>query len=102
MKFYLISDNVDTYIGMRMAGIEGSVVHEAAEVREAFAKAQKDPEVAVVLLTAKLMSLCREEIYEHKLNGGRPLVVEIADRHGDGSASDAIERYIREAVGIKI
>ena len=28
MKMYLISDNIDTYTGMRLAGVEGAVVHE--------------------------------------------------------------------------
>ena len=28
MKMYLISDNIDTYTGMRLAGVEGVVVHE--------------------------------------------------------------------------
>ena len=28
MKFYLISDNIDTQMGMRLAGIDGVVVHE--------------------------------------------------------------------------
>ena len=28
MKFYLISDNVDTLMGMHLAGINGVVVHE--------------------------------------------------------------------------
>ena len=28
VKMYLISDNVDTYTGMRLAGVEGQVVHE--------------------------------------------------------------------------
>ena len=32
MRFYLISDNVDTQVGMRLAGIEGVVVHERVEV----------------------------------------------------------------------
>ena len=27
MKMYLISDNVDTYTGMRPAGVDGIVVH---------------------------------------------------------------------------
>ncbi len=27
MKFYLISDNIDTQMGMRLAGIDGVVVH---------------------------------------------------------------------------
>ena len=27
MKMYLISDNIDTLTGMRLAGVEGEVVH---------------------------------------------------------------------------
>ena len=34
MKMYLISDNIDTYTGMRLAGVEGVVVHERAELKE--------------------------------------------------------------------
>ena len=35
MKMYLISDNIDTYTGMRLAGVEGVVVHERAELKDA-------------------------------------------------------------------
>ena len=28
MKMFLISDNVDTLTGMRLAGVEGCIVHE--------------------------------------------------------------------------
>ena len=34
MQMYLISDNIDTYTGMRLAGVEGSVVHNKQELRE--------------------------------------------------------------------
>lgn len=102
MKFYLISDNSDTYIGMRMTGIEGTIVHTEEEVSAALKEACQDPSIGVVLITAKLMELCRAEIYDIKLNATRPLIVEVADRHGDGKVSDSITRYVREAVGIKI
>jgi len=102
MKFYLISDNVDTCIGMRLAGIEGTVVHEAPEVEAALGAACSDPDIAVVLITAKLMELCRERIYAQKLRSSHPLIVEVADRHGDGKVSDSITRYVREAVGINV
>ena len=36
MKMYLISDNVDTLTGMRLAGLEGVVVHEKNELTDAF------------------------------------------------------------------
>jgi len=35
MKMYLISDNVDTYTGMRLAGVDGIVVHEQDELKQA-------------------------------------------------------------------
>lgn len=102
MTFFLISDNSDTYIGMRMAGIDGVVVHTAEETEEALRKACADPECGVVLITAKLTDLCRELVYDLKLKLSRPLIVEVADRFGDGKMSDSITRYVSEAVGIKI
>ena len=33
MKMYLISDNVDTLTGMRLAGVEGVVVHGRKEAK---------------------------------------------------------------------
>ena len=102
MKFYLISDNIDTQMGMRLAGIEGVVAHSEQEVTAALEKAFADESIAVVLLTEKLVKLCHDRIYELKLSRTRPLIVEIPDRHGNSSVSEAISRYVGEAVGIKL
>lgn len=102
MRFFLISDNVDTQVGMRMAGIEGVVVHEAEEVHAALSDAMEQPDVAVILMTEHLVSLCRELVDDLKLHRSRPLIVEIPDRHATSNISDTISRYIEEAVGIKI
>ena len=95
MRFYLISDNVDTQVGMRLAGIEGVVVHEADEVRRELTKAMDMEDVAVVLITERLLTLCPELVYDFKLNRKRPLIVEIPDRHGNGRTKDSITRYVR-------
>ena len=102
MKFYLISDNIDTQMGMRLAGIEGEVAHTAEEVSSAMDRAFSDDEVAVVLMTEKLVELCRERVYDLKLNCRRPLIVEIPDRHGTSNVTDTISRYVSEAIGIKL
>lgn len=39
MKFHLISDNIDTIVGMRLAGITGVLVHEDEEVKKALTDA---------------------------------------------------------------
>lgn len=102
MKFYVLSDNIDTCMGMRLAGIEGIVVHEAAEVEVELKKAFADSEIGVVLMTQKLIALCSEAVFNYKLHYKRPLIVEIPDRHATSQISDSISRYIREAIGIKI
>ena len=53
MKIYLVSDNVDTLVGMRLAGIEGCVVHEQGELKKAIDHALEDKEIGILLLTEK-------------------------------------------------
>ena len=102
MKFFVISDNSDTQNGMRLTGAEGVVVHEAHEVEDALNRAFSDPEIGIVLMTQKLIHLCPELVFDLKLNRKRPLIVEIPDRHGSSEDSEAIARYVKEAVGITI
>lgn len=102
MRFYLISDNVDTQVGLRLAGIEGVVVHKADEVKKVLQETMDRDDIAVVLITETLLSLCPELVYNLKLNRKRPLIVEIPDRHGNGCTKDTITRYVREAIGVKI
>lgn len=102
MRFYLISDNVDTQVGLRLAGIEGVVIHEPAEVKKALKEAMEMEDVAVILMTETLISLCPDMVYDLKLNQKRPLILEIPDRHGNGRTKDSITRYVREAIGLNI
>ncbi|MBC7960749.1 MAG: V-type ATP synthase subunit F [Vallitaleaceae bacterium] len=102
MKMFLISDNVDTRTGFRLAGVEGIVVHETSQVREAIDAVLLDKEIGILMITEKLGGLVPEMIDNIKLNYQIPLVVEIPDRHGTGRAPDSITRYVREAIGLKI
>lgn len=102
MKFYCISDNIDTQIGMRLAGIEGVVVHEPKEVQQELEKACEDETTGIVLVSEKLMKLCPGLIYEMKLRRKFPLIVEIPDRHGTSNISETITTYVRESIGVKI
>lgn len=102
MKIMLISDNHDTQTGMRLAGIDGVVAHEEQEVFDALNHAINNEEIAIILMTEKLVKLCPDLVYDLKLNRRRPLIVEIPDRHSAGRSSGAISKYIREAIGVKI
>jgi V/A-type H+-transporting ATPase subunit F len=102
MKMYLISDNIDTQTGMRLAGLVGIVVHELDELVKALDQALLDREIGVLLITEKLGKMVSERIKDIKMNYHTPLIVEVPDRHGTGRAADSITKYVREAIGLKI
>lgn len=102
MKMFLISDNVDTKTGMRLAGISGVVVHRKDEVEAAVKDVLRDKEIGILMITEKLGLLVPELINDIKMNYPTPLIVEIPDRHGSERGMDSITRYVRDAVGLKL
>ena len=102
MKMFLISDNVDTLTGMRLAGVEGCIVHERAELRKALEDAIANKENGIILLTEKFGREFPDIIDDVRLNRRLPLLIEIPDRHGTGRKPDFITSYVREALGLKL
>ena len=102
MKMFLISDNVDTLTGMRLAGVEGCIVHERAELRKALEDAIANKENGIILLTEKFDREFPDIIDDVRLNRRLPLLIEIPDRHGTGRKPDFITSYVSEAIGIKL
>lgn len=102
MKVFVISDNVDTQMGMRLAGIDGVVVHEKNEVIETLEDLIKAKEYAIILLTTKIVEMIPETIAHYKLTLSQPLLCEIPDRHGNSTIGETIDSYISEAIGVKL
>lgn len=102
MTLYLISDNIDTQTGMRLAGIEGCVVHAKEEMKAALDKVFENKEIGILLITEKLCIDFPDLVNDIKLNRKLPLLVEIPDRHGSGRRADFITSYVGEAIGLKL
>lgn len=102
MRMFLISDNIDTYTGMRLAGVNGVVIHSKEHLKEELDKAIADKTIGVLLITEKLSREFPEIIDDVKLSRKLPLIVEIPDRHGTGRKPDFITSYVNEAIGIKL
>ena len=102
MKMFLINDNIDTYTGMRLAGVEGVVVHEREELHRALEEAISNKENGIILLTEKFGKEFPDIIDDVRLNHKLPLLIEIPDRHGTGRAPDFITSYVNEAIGLKL
>ncbi|MBH1942344.1 V-type ATP synthase subunit F [Mobilitalea sibirica] len=102
MRMFLISDNVDTYTGMRLAGVDGVVIHSRKHLKEQLDKAIADKTIGILLITEKFSREFPDIIDDIKLNRKLPLIVEIPDRHGTGRKPDFITSYVNEAIGLKL
>ena len=102
MKMYLISVNIDTYTGMRLAGVEGTVVHTKEELKETLESTIANREIGIILLTEKFGREFPDIVDDVRLNHRLPLIVEIPDRHGTGRRPDFITSYVNEAIGLKL
>lgn len=102
MKMYLISDNIDTQIGMRLAGIEGCVAHSAEHIEAEIKKAIADPDIGILILTEKAGDAVKEYLNNLKLTLHTPLIIEIPDRHGSRDIAGSINTLVQESIGLKI
>lgn len=102
MKAYLISDNIDTLVGMRLAGIEGVIAHSEEETVSKIDEVISNKEIGIILITEKLADKVSDKIEMLKLKMTIPLIVEIPDRHGTSRGKDSITRYVKESIGLKM
>ena len=102
MKMYLISDNIDTLTGMRLAGIDGVIEHTKDELKTALDTVVADKSIGIVLLTEKFSSLYPDVVNYFKLEYKLPLFVDVPDRHGTGRKPNFITDYVNEAIGLKL
>ena len=102
MKAFLISDNHDSLVGMRLAGVEGVLAHTADEVEDAIQQARARRDLAILAITEKAAALAPILVKQLRERGDLPLVIEIPDRNGSSRSSDFLTKYVREAIGVKM
>lgn len=101
MRMYLLSGDEDTVTGMRLAGIEGTVVESREELLAEAQKAEKDPDIGVLLITNTLGQLYADSIVDIKKNS-KILVTQVPDMLNPSSAGDSVTRYVRNAIGVNV
>lgn len=102
MKAFLISDNHDTLVLMKLAGIKGVVAHGREESLRAFSQALAMRDLGVLLVTEIVAETIPDRVSAMRERGAAPLLVEIPDRHGSRRGGDFLTRYIREAIGVRL
>ncbi|WP_164925114.1 V-type ATP synthase subunit F [Thermanaerovibrio acidaminovorans] len=103
MRAFLVSDNHDSLVAMRLAGIEGVVVHGREATEEAIDRVIREMrDVGILLVTELAAKAAPEKVRQLRQSGELPLLVEIPDRHGTRRGEDFLTRYVQEAIGVNM
>lgn len=91
---------------MRLAGVDGSIVHKASELKDSLNNLINNEEIGVILLSSSLVKLCKNYILSIKLNMKKPLIVEIPDRYSSEASMmqsfSSMADYVHKATGMSI
>ena len=102
MKTLLISDNLDTVVGLNIAGIKGIVVSNKEQCSDEMKKLMENKEIELILITEKAALFIPELIQKIKLEMKFPLIVEIPDANGSVKPENNILQYIKKAIGLNL
>lgn len=100
MKSYVISENRDSYLGMKLVGIDGAYLRTQDEIEAAFKQALKDKEIGIIFLSEQASLMIEALVLEAKKKYFVPLITVIPDRYGYQREEGLITRYIKESVGL--
>lgn len=101
MKFYLLSDDPDAIIGLRLAGVEGKLIENGENAVSEIESISQNSEIGMILITPGVSAMCADLLTELKKKN-QPIIVEIPDSNPLHNQSDSVTDYIRNAIGIKI
>ena len=100
-SFHVIGD-ADSIVGFRFAGVTGSPVTNPDEARAAFQDAVTRKSSSILILTAPVAEMIRDEVTRHRASAQPPYVVVVGDLWDTPAERPSLPDLIYEAVGIRI
>ncbi len=80
MKLFLITDDVDTSVGLRLAGVESRVLPELSQGQQVFDDVLREDDVGVLMVSHRVAEFYRDRIEAIRRSRSLPLIVTLPDR----------------------
>ena len=100
MRIHVIGDE-NAIVGFALVGIGGEVATTAEEARAALERALQAEDIGILLVTADVAALMREDIDRLKMSRVEPVIVEIP-ASGEKAPLVGLRTLVQEALGIHL
>ena len=88
MKFFLITDDVDASVGLRLAGVESRVLPDLSQGQQAFDDALRDDGVGVLMVSRRVAEAYQSRLEEIRRSRSLPLIVTLPDRADEAEGKE--------------
>ena len=100
MKFFLLTKDVQSYIGFRLAGIDGKVIEDGTTFLKRLGEVCSDASIGAILVTDELVNESKEQFLKIKAQSSKP-IIEIPACDSEYSVKESIDGYISNVIGIE-
>jgi len=100
MKIFLLSDKLDTLLGMRLVGVEGRHIQDTHEFLKEFEAVVSSKNIGILLITQALYDEFEETVNIAKASVNQPLIAFLPDGGSIGRGESFISKYISQAIGV--
>lgn len=102
MKSYVITDNINTLVGMQLAGVEGQLISSSDSFAAVFDQVIKNDEIGILMIAPKLIEANQKKVDQVRFNQEVPLIVEISGAEEYKNNRNKITETIQKAVNISV
>ncbi|MCZ0717028.1 V-type ATP synthase subunit F [Aerococcus kribbianus] len=102
MKQFVLADNLDTLIGMRLSGVDGKLVTEKDDFTKIFNDLVTNDSIALMLISPKLIEKNQDLINEVHFNQSTPLITAVLGPNEWQEKNNQIADTIQSAIGIQL
>lgn len=77
MKMFCISDSLEPALGLKLAGVESSVLNDKTKIDKKIEEILENPEIGILVVTDNVYKISIEKMEDIKKHRRLPLIVKI-------------------------
>lgn len=101
MRSILLSNDEDTIIGLRLAGIEGRLIKKEEDLLPIVDNLLGEDDIGIIMITQGLFKSHQEALLERKLSEKEKIIIKIPG-FNEKMKPSLISEHIEKSIGLKL
>ncbi len=101
MRSIIVTDNDETIVGLRLAGVEGRLIKNDKDFLNVIDELIADENIGIVMITQGIFTKNQDELLLRKLKEKETLIIEIPG-FNEKAKESLISEHIQSSIGLKL